>query len=165
VIHLEVVGVHIEEMQNMAVLWLQKVDDDSRILEIVIGPIEAEAISLAQQGVVPPRPLTHNLLLDILKSMNVNLVEVHITNIENNTYLANLIFSNGAKVSARPSDAVALALRAEVPILATAEVYEVASRQIRSQEGEDEDENPEDEIEAFRNFLEDLNPDDFDTQP
>lgn len=162
-IHLEVVGVHIEDAQNLAVLWLQKVDDDSRVLEIFIGPIEAEAITLAQQGVIPPRPLTHNLLLDVLTALGVSIAEVHITKIESNTFYAELVLSNGTRVSARPSDAVALAIRAEVPVLVTADVFETAAKLIRADETTDE--NPEEEIEAFRHFLEDLNPDDFDTQP
>lgn len=162
-IHLEVVGVHIEDAQNLAVLWLQKVDDESRVLEIFIGPIEAEAITLAQQGVIPPRPLTHNLLLDVLTALGVGISEVHITKIENNTFHAELVLSNGTKVSARPSDAVALAIRADVPVLVTADVFEVAAKTIRTDDTEEE--NPEEEIEAFRHFLEDLNPDDFDTQP
>lgn len=162
-IHLEVIGVHVEESQNLAVLWLRKIDDDSRVLEIVIGPIEAEAISLAQQGVIPPRPLTHNLLLDTLAALGVTLLEVQINKIENNTFFAELIFSNNVRVSARPSDAVALALRSGVPVLVTAEVYEVASKLVPTEaEGE---EDAEEEIEAFIHFLEDLNPDDFDTQP
>ncbi len=162
-IHLEVVGVHIEDAQNLAVLWLQKVDDDSRVLEIFIGPIEAEAITMAQQGVIPPRPLTHNLLLDVLGSLGVSISEVQITNIENNTFYAQLLLSNGTKVSARPSDAIALAIRAEVPVLVTAEVFDIASKAIRADDTVEE--NPEEEIEAFRHFLEDLNPGDFDTQP
>ncbi|MFZ9693408.1 MAG: bifunctional nuclease family protein [Candidatus Nanopelagicales bacterium] len=162
-IHLEVIGVHVEESSNVALLWLQKIDDDSRILEIVIGPIEAEAISLAQQGITPPRPLTHNLIMDILETFDVQIEAVHINNIQNNTFFAELVFSNGKRVSARPSDAVALAIRADVPVLATAEVYEVASKLI--QRDESDGESPEEEIEAFINFLEDLNPDDFDTQP
>lgn len=163
VIHLEVIGVHVEESSNVALLWLQKIDDDSRILEIVIGPIEAEAISLAQQGINPLRPLTHNLIMDILETLGVQIEAVHINNIQNNTFFAELVFTNGKRVSARPSDAVALAIRADVPVLATAEVYEVAAKLI--QRDESEGENSEEEIEAFINFLEDLNPDDFDTQP
>ncbi|MEN9923241.1 MAG: hypothetical protein RIS09_755 [Actinomycetota bacterium] len=149
-------------MRNAALLWLRKVDDESRVLEIVIGPIEAEAISLAQQGVIPPRPLTHNLLLTTIESVGLSLTEVRITNIENGTFFAELVLSNGIEISARPSDAIALALRAQCPILVSAEVYDLATREIQPEE---EEEDSEEEIEAFRNFLEGLNPDDFDTQP
>ena len=100
---MEVVGVRVEMPTNQPIVLLKEVQGE-RYLPIWIGPVEATAIAFAQQGMVPARPLTHDLLRDILEALDVQLRTVNITALRNGTFFADLIFSNGKEVSARPSD-------------------------------------------------------------
>ncbi len=87
-----------------------------RYLPIWIGQSEAAAIALEQQGVEPPRPLTHDLIRDLIAALGHSLKEVRIVDLQEGTFYADLIFDRDIKVSARPSDSVAIALRVGVPI-------------------------------------------------
>ena len=107
---MEVVGVRVEMPTNQPIVLLKETQGE-RYLPIWIGPMEATAIAYAQQGLVPVRPLTHDLLRDMLEALDVQLRTVNITALRNGTFFADLIFSNGKEVSARPSDSIALALR------------------------------------------------------
>src|SRR5215472_7816312 len=101
---MEVVGVRVEMPTNQPIVLLKETQGE-RYLPIWIGPMEATAIAYAQQGLVPVRPLTHDLLRDILEALDVQLRTVNITALRNGTFFADLIFSNGKEVSARPSAA------------------------------------------------------------
>lgn len=93
--------------------------EDTKILPIVVGAPEAQNIALPLQGEVPPRPLTHDLLKSVIDAMGGKLERIIITNIRDNTYYANLIINQNGEsktVDSRPSDAIALALRCNVPI-------------------------------------------------
>jgi len=105
---------------------------------------------------VPPRPLTHDLLRDILAALGVTLDEVRITALEDGVFYALLVFSNGAEVSARPSDAIALALRVDAPIRGAVAVLDEAGIEIPDEEPADED-----QVEKFREFLDQVSPEDF----
>ena len=122
-------------------------------MPIWIGPMEATAIAYAQQGLVPVRPLTHDLMRDILEALDVQLRTVNITALRNGTFFADLIFSNGKEVSARPSDSIALALRTGATIFAADEILEEAGIAIPDEQ--------EDEVEKFREFLDTITPEDF----
>ncbi len=124
-----------------------------RYLPIWIGAAEASAIAFAQQGVVPPRPLTHDLLKDVIEALGRTLREVRIVAIREGTYFAELVFDSDLVVGSRSSDAIALALRVGCPIVGADEVLETGSVAIP-----DED---EDEVEQFRKFLDDVSPEDF----
>lgn len=129
--------------------------DGHRYLPIWVGAVEATAIAYAQQGVVPPRPLTHDLLRDVLDAVGAELAEVRITALRDGVFYATLHFASGVEVSARPSDAIALALRADVPIFGADEVLDEAGIDLP-------DEEPaEDEVERFREFLDQVSPEDF----
>jgi len=131
--------------------------ESGRYLPIWVGAVEATAIAYAQQGIVPPRPLTHDLLRDILEALGVTLAEVRITSLQEGVFYALLVFSNGVEVSARPSDAIALALRVDAPIRGAEEVMEAAGIELP-----DDDEPPdEDQVEKFREFLDQVSPEDF----
>ncbi len=131
--------------------------DGGRYLPIWVGAVEATAIAYAQQGIVPPRPLTHDLLRDILAALGVTLTEVRITALEDGVFYAVLAFSDGTEVSARPSDAIALALRVDAPIRGADEVLDAAGIDIP----DDEPAPAEDQVEKFREFLDQVSPEDF----
>jgi uncharacterized protein len=149
---MEVVGVRVEMPTNQPIVLLKETQGE-RYLPIWIGPMEATAIAYAQQGLVPVRPLTHDLLRDILEAMDVQLRTVNITALRNGTFFADLIFSNGKEVSARPSDSIALALRTGATIFAAEEILEEAGIAIPDEQ--------EDEVEKFREFLDTISPEDF----
>lgn len=131
--------------------------DGGRYLPIWVGAVEATAIAYAQQGIVPPRPLTHDLLRDILAALGVTLQEVRITSLEDGVFYAVLAFSDGTEVSSRPSDAIALALRVDAPIRGADEVMDAAGIDIP----DDEPAPAEDQVEKFREFLDQVSPEDF----
>jgi uncharacterized protein len=153
---LEVVGVRVEMPSNNPIVLLRD-KEGGRYLPIWVGAVEATAIAYAQQGIVPPRPLTHDLLRDILHALGVTLTEVRITALEEGVFYAVLVFSTGVEVSARPSDAIALALRVDAPIRGAVEVMEAAGIDLP----DDEEPVEEDQVEKFREFLDQVSPEDF----
>lgn len=148
---LDVMGVRVEMPSNIPMVLLREVGGH-RYLPIWIGTHEASAIASAQEGAVPPRPLTHDLMVDVLGSLGHTLSEVHITALVGRTFHAVLLI-DGVEVSSRPSDAIALALRCGAEILCAEEVLDTA--------GIDVPEAEDDEVEKFREFLDHVNPDDF----
>jgi bifunctional DNase/RNase len=149
---MRVVGVRVELPANQPILLLRETSGD-RYLPIWIGSVEATAIALEQQGVKPARPLTHDLLKDVIAGLGRRLEQVRITDLREGTFYAELIFDGGIKVSARPSDSVALALRVNVPIHAEERVLAEAGLIIPDEQ--------EDEVEKFREFLDSISPEDF----
>jgi bifunctional DNase/RNase len=153
VVHpMRVVGVRVELPGNQPVVLLRE-EDGIRYLPIWIGAVEASAIAFQQQGVQTVRPLTHDLLRDVIAALGVRLEAVHITEMRDDIYYAELRFAGGVAVSARPSDAIALALRCDVTILGTDAVLDAAGVEIPDEQ--------EDEVERFREFLDNISPDDF----
>ena len=146
-----VAGIRMVEASNDIVLLLA---DRGRQLPIWIGSPEAAAIALAQQGVQPNRPLTHDLINDVLQALQAPCERVEITSLVDGIFYADLVLTNGVRVSARPSDAVAVALRAKVPIMVADDVLDSAAI-MEGPQGEDA------ELDAFRAFLEDVSPEDF----
>ncbi len=150
----DVVGVRVEMPSNSPIVLLREVTGD-RYLPIWIGAVEATAIAFAQQGVVPPRPLTHDLLKDVLEATGNNLTEVRITEMREGVFYAVLVFSSGVEVSARPSDSIALALRTGTRILCSDDVLDEAGLEVPPEQ--------EDEVEKFREFLDSVSPEDFES--
>lgn len=150
---LDVVGVRVEMPANQPLVLLREVEG-SRYLPIWIGAVEATAIAFAQQGVVPPRPLTHDLLRELVSSFGEELTEVRITDVNDGVFFATLVFASGVEVDARPSDSIALALRTGSRIVCSEEVLEETGIAVA-----DEDEA---EVEKFREFLDQVTPEDFD---
>jgi bifunctional DNase/RNase len=149
---MRVVGVRVELPANQPVLLLRE-EDGTRYLPIWIGAVEASAIAFQQQGVKTARPLTHDLLRDVVQAVGSRLEAVHITEMREDTFYAELRFAGGITVSARPSDAVALALRCDAAILGSDAVLEAAGIEIPDEQ--------EDEVEKFREFLDNISPEDF----
>ena len=150
-VELEVVGVRVELPSN-APLLLLKEKDGTRHLPIWIGAGEASAIANALEGVEPPRPLTHDLMAQVLVVLGHSSITGRITSIEEGIFYAELEI-DGHVVSARPSDVVALAVRSGFPLSCTEALLDEVGISL---------EPPgEDEVEKFREFLDSVNPDDF----
>ena len=163
-IELELVAVRVELPSNTPVVVLRELSGRRRQLSIFIGGPEATAIAFALEGVETPRPLTHDLFCDVLDELGVTLDRVVITELQDTTYFANLHLStpDGDKVvSARPSDAVALAVRVGCPIFSVEEVLDEAGFVEESSEDDEESESPEAVVEEFRQFIDQVSPDDF----
>lgn len=145
---------------NSPIVLLREAEGEHRVLPIFIGPVEATAIAFAQQGVVTPRPMTHDLMKDLLAALGAVVNRIVITELRDRTFYAEIeITAHGSSttVSSRPSDAIALAVRLSTPIFAEESVLEAAAMPA----SDDEEEEHEDEVERFREFLEGVNPDDF----
>jgi uncharacterized protein len=152
---LDVVGVRVEMPSNQPIVLLRETGGE-RYLPIWIGAVEATAIAFAQQGVVPPRPLTHDLLKNLLEATEQELVEVRITEVREGVFYAELVLSGGAEVSARPSDSIALALRTGSRIVCAEGVLDEAGILVPDEE--------EEEVEKFREFLDQVTPEDFERE-
>lgn len=163
-IEMELVGVRVELPANQPIVLLKE-RDGTRYLPIWIGAVEATAIAFALQGVDTPRPLTHDLFVDVLEGLEVELVAVHVTDLRDGTFFAELQLMQGEKtftVSARPSDAIALASRLnDVPILGAESVLDEAGLEIEDTEDGEDSGDPEEEVRQFRAFLDDVTPEDF----
>lgn len=142
------------EMPSNQPIVLLRESSGERYLPIWVGAVEATAIAFAQQGVVPPRPMTHDLLKDLLKATGNELTEVQITEVKDGVYYANLVLGGGIEVSARPSDSIALALRTGSRI--------VCSEDVLAEAGMAVPDDQEEEVERFREFLDQITPEDFD---
>ena len=148
----EVMGVRVEMPSNQPIVLLKELDG-VRYLPIWLGAVEATAIAFAQQEVSPPRPLTHDLFKDVLMQLGARLNNVYLTELKDGVFYAQLNFEEGPAISARPSDAIALALRIGAPILASEDLLAEAGIEIPDQ--------AEDEVERFKEFLDQINPEDF----
>ncbi|AFR49284.1 MULTISPECIES: bifunctional nuclease family protein [Gordonia] len=162
---MRVVGIRVEPPQSQPVLLLREVEGE-RYLPIWIGQSEAASIALRQKGIEPPRPLTHDLIVNLIKEFGQTLLEVRIVDMQEGTFYAEMIFTGDLRVSARPSDSIAVAMRAEVPIIADEEVLAEAGLLIPDEESDEApeaqaDEVKEDEVEKFKEFLDNVSPDDF----
>jgi uncharacterized protein len=155
-IEMTLAGVRIELPSNQPIVLLREAEGE-RYLPIWIGSAEASAIALALQGVVTPRPMTHDLMKNILDEVAVQVANIVITELREGTFYAVInLQRNGTsfEISSRPSDAIALAVRLGCKIFASEDVLAEAAILIPSG---DEDE----EVEKFREFLENVTPEDF----
>ncbi len=158
-IELQLVGVRVELPTNQPIVLLKEKEGE-RYLPIWIGPVEATAIALGMQGIETQRPMTHDLMRDLLQGTGISVERIVITELREGTFYAEIQMSqNGdsVSVSSRPSDALALAVRMNLTIFADEAVIEEASIAVK-----DEDEpDAEQEVERFREFLEQVSPEDF----
>lgn len=127
--------------------------DGSRHLPIWIGAAEATAIAYAQQGVVPPRPLTHDLLVNVVTALGDELRAVRIERIDDGVYYATLVLGSGVEVDSRASDAIALAIRTGAEVL--------THEGLLAESGITLAEETDDEVEKFKEFLDHISPEDF----
>ena len=145
-------GVRVEMPSNQPIVLLREVTGE-RYLPIWIGAVEATAIAFAQQGVVPPRPLTHDLMKDLLDALGQELAEVQITDMKDGVFFATLVLGSGVEIGARPSDSIALALRTGSRIVCAEEVLDEVGLAVPAEQ--------EDEVKRFREFLDQVTPEDF----
>lgn len=148
----DVLGVRVEVPTNQPIVLLREREGD-RYLPIWIGAAEATAIAYAQQGVVPPRPLTHDLLKNVIEALGHEVTQIHIVELKDKVFYAVLVVDGTHEISARPSDAIALALRTSTEILVAESVLEEAGVALTP--------NEDDEVERFREFLDHVSAEDF----
>lgn len=154
---MELVGIELERPPNIPCLVLRETDGEGRILPIFIGGPEATAIAFALEEVETPRPMTHDLMKDLLDELGAQVERVVITDLRESTFFAEIVVRVGTEVhsvSARPSDAVALAVRTGTTLFAEEGVLEAAGRSA-------EDGVPEEVVEQFKEFIDQVNPEDF----
>jgi len=159
---MELLGVRLELPANAPVVLLREQEGERRVLPIYIGPEEARAIALALEGVSTPRPMTHDLLRDVLNAVDVRVVSITVTELRESTFFAELellVDGRTVKVSSRPSDAVALAVRVDAPIFASEEV--LADAAMPAPEEPEDEEQQEEIVDQFREFIDQVNPEDF----
>jgi len=156
---MEVVGVRVEMPSNQPIILLKEVDG-SRFLPIWVGANEASAIAFAQQGVEPPRPMTHDLMCEIIEALDATVTAVQVTELRDGVFYANVVVRDASaitrSISSRPSDAIALALRTKSNILASSDLIDEAGVEMPAEGGQENQ-----EVERFRAFLEEINPEDF----
>ncbi|WP_419919591.1 bifunctional nuclease family protein [Candidatus Poriferisocius sp.] len=161
---MELIGVRIEMPSNAPIVLLRETGGVGRLLPIFIGGAEAQAIALAMEEVETPRPMTHDLFKNVLDDLGVRLERIVVTELQDRTFYAQLELAgdNGTcRVSCRPSDAVALAVRTGAPIFASESVLEVAGHTVAPEGEEGEGPPPEEVLDQFREFLDQVNPEDF----
>jgi bifunctional DNase/RNase len=155
---LDIVGVRVELPSKQPIVLLKEVGGE-RYLPIWIGAVEATAIAFAQEGITTARPMTHDLMRDVLRALQTDLTRVTITDLQDGVFFATLVFGNGVEVSARPSDAIALAMRMGAPVYGVEAVLAEAGITVP----EEQEQEQENELEKFREFLDTISPEDFNT--
>lgn len=168
-IQMRIVGVRVEMANQQPILLLAEMSGP-RSLPILIGQVEANAIAMHLEGMRPQRPLTHDLLGHVITALGHRVEQVRVVDFREGTYFGELAFEDGTTVSARPSDAIALAVRADIPVFVDDAVLDEAGVVVPL-DGDESDENPGDadpdaenadeEVERFREFLDSVSPDDF----
>ena len=154
-IKVEVNSIRLEESSETPILLLLD-PSTQKVLPIWIGTIEAVSIAYAQEGILHDRPQTHDLLLNIIEALDASINEVNISNISDETYYADIVLNsaNGlVTLSARPSDAIAIALRSNIPVTVNQKVFETNSIDLII--------DSSNEIEKFKEFIKDIKPEDF----
>ncbi|MEJ2562863.1 MAG: bifunctional nuclease family protein [Anaerolineales bacterium] len=160
-------SIRVSLMSPQRIIILRELDSD-RFLPIWIGPFEADAITLSLQELEVARPLTHDLLRNVLQTLDASVVRVNITELKDDVFYARIILSVDGReleIDSRPSDALALAVRVNVPIFVAEEVMEEASSVPEEDvEAGEEMEDSEDRLEVFKDFVENLDLDDLDSK-
>ncbi|MGH9183237.1 MAG: bifunctional nuclease family protein [Acidimicrobiales bacterium] len=158
---MELFGVRLELPANAPVVLLQEQQGQRRILPIYIAPEEATAIARAVEGHVTPRPMTHDLLRDLLTALGVSVPRIVVTELRENTFYAEIELHQAGhvqRVSSRPSDAIALAVRVNATIFAAEDVLDDAASPPTAGGGQ-----AQEIVDEFRDFIEHVNPEDFGT--
>jgi len=159
-VELNLVGVRLEVPSNVPVLMLKETEGKMRELPIFIGGPEASAIHYALEGIVPERPLTHDLLVTVVSEMGGTIEKIVLTDVVEHTYFAEIeiaVKGSTNRVSARPSDAVAIAVRVGAPIFAESALMDSVAKEPPVVQPDEE----EGILDDFRQFINSINPEDF----
>jgi hypothetical protein len=159
-VELDLVGVRLEVPSNVPVLMLKESGGKLRELPIFIGGPEASAIHYALEGIVPERPLTHDLLVSVVTEMGGTIEKIVLTEVVEHTYFAEVeiaVKGTTSRVSARPSDAVALAVRVGAPMFAESALMDAAAKEPPAVQPDEE----EGILDDFRHFINSISPEDF----
>ena len=168
-VNMEVVGVRIEMPSNQPIVLLKEMEG-SRFLPIWVGAVEATAIAFAQQGLSSQRPLTHDLIANILEVADLTMTSVNIAELKDGIFYAEITMrsadGSNLKISARPSDAIAIALRTASNILADSDLLDqvgidIPERLLGDLSADSQGSGSDGEMERFREFLDQINPEDF----
>ena len=165
-VEMQLHAVRVELPTNNPVVLLQEVGGARRTLPIFIGPPEATAIAFALQGVTTSRPMTHDLMRDILTALGITVERVVITELREGTFYAELHLTQGGRseiISSRPSDAIALAARLGTPIFCEDDLIDAEGMVLPADDAseDDEDGDPEEIVDQFKMFIENVRPEDF----
>ena len=154
----------VELPSNSPLLLLREADGLGRVLPVVIDTPEAHAIHRGIEGIRLARPLTHDLIVNLLDELEVTVISVQVTELRERTFFAEIeleVAGQKQTISARPSDAIAIAVRTETAIYASEEVLAEAGQMIEGHDAEGDDGDPDELLDEFKQFLDDVNPDDF----
>ena len=163
-IEMELLGVQVELPSNSPLLLLREADGLGRVLPVVIDTPEAHAIHRGIEGIRLARPLTHDLIVNLLDVLQATVIRVQVTELRERTFFAEIeleVAGQKQTISARPSDAIAIAVRTETAIYASEEVLAEAGQMIEGHDAEGDDGDPDELLDEFKQFLDDVNPDDF----
>ncbi len=162
-VEMELVGVRVQMPTSTPILLLREMSGRRRVVPIYIGGPEAHAIDLALSGTPTARPMTHDLLAEVIESLGAALERIVVTELRDGTFFAELFLRDATggvqTLSARPSDAVALAARTGSPIFAEESLIDEAG--IEESESGDDEGDEEEMVEELRKFLDEVNPEDF----
>ena len=150
----EVLGVRQQQGAGQEIVVLLLDPAAELVVPIIIGPREASAIAMAQAHLSAPRPMTHDLLRNVLDALDVELTRVEIVALDDGIFYAEMVLGTGVRVDARASDAIAVAVRTGSPVLCSAEIVALAG--VELVDGEQQR-----EMERFRDFLDHVTPEDF----
>ena len=164
-IEMELLGVQVELPSNSPLLLLRETEGQGRVLPVVIDTPEAHAIHRGIEGIRLARPLTHDLLVTMLEELQATVIGVVVTELRERTFFAEIelqVAGESRTISARPSDAIAIAVRTETPIYASEDVLAEAGQVIEEHPSDGGSDNDPDELlDEFKQFLDDVSPDDF----
>ena len=164
-IEMELLGVQVELPSNSPLLLLRETEGQGRVLPVVIDTPEAHAIHRGIEGIRLARPLTHDLLVTMLEELQATVIGVVVTELRERTFFAEIelqVAGESRTISARPSDAIAIAVRTETPIYASEDVLAEAGQVIEEHPPDGGSDNDPDELlDEFKQFLDDVNPEDF----
>jgi bifunctional DNase/RNase len=168
----EITGLALEATTGNPLVVLREKDEPHRVVPIFVGGTEAAAIGMALAGQAPPRPLTYDLMASLMESLDAQVERVEVTEMRGGAFLAELAVTGpggGRRLDTRPSDAIALALRVDAPLFVSDDVLEIAGTVLEDapsdQAAIDDPDVIDDMVAAFRTQLDQLDPNDFATDP
>lgn len=163
-VEMELVGVRVDMPSNTPVLLLREQEGERRLLAIMIGGPEAQAIAFALDGVETRRPMTHDLIATLIDELGAHIDRIVISALRDDIFYADLVLradDDTHVVSARPSDAMAIAVRVGTPVYAEEAVLAEVGYVEEDDSEPDDDVDPDEVVEEFREFIDQVNPEDF----